>query len=316
MSEEISNLPHGSSEPARTTEDLAVTGLSARFRRLLSPAVLPVLLPLLVLVCHWRIVHGYALQVRYVSTQRWELIALGLAGVLTILMRRPTVHIPRRFLPATLVILLQVALFPCTPPEVRGALLATTLTLVIAPLWLGRRYSAGLHGILLLAQPFVPLFQFQLGYPLRATCAKLAAGMLSLGQLDVSARGTALEWSGTSVFVDAPCSGIRMLWSGMLLTFALAMALDLGARRTALLAGIGFCGLLLANGLRAAALFYIEAGLIEAPAWAHESIGLVSFALVGLGMLWGTRNWVRNPSNSGPMGQNGVHSEEPSQCGT
>ncbi|MDF1801084.1 MAG: archaeosortase/exosortase family protein [Planctomycetota bacterium] len=262
----------------------------------LAPPLIPVLVPLLVLACHWRVVHGYAVHVRHVSTQRWELVALALAGALTLALRRPALRVPRRFLPATLVTLVQVALFPWTPPELRGVLLATTLTLVVAPLWLGRRYSAGLHGILLLAQPFVPLFQFQLGYPLRATCAQLAAGLLRLGQLDVTARGTALEWSGASVFVDAPCSGIRMLWSGLLLTFALAMVLDLGARRTALLGTLGFGGILLANGLRAAALFYLEAGIVEAPTWAHEAVGLVAFALVGLGLVWGTRGWTSPPS--------------------
>ncbi|MDF1839475.1 MAG: hypothetical protein P1V35_16525, partial [Planctomycetota bacterium] len=82
---------------------------------------LSVWIPGLVLICHWQVVHGYALQVRHVSTQRWELVALGLAGLLVVLLRRPRVTMGRRFLPATLVILLQVALFPWTPAEVRGA---------------------------------------------------------------------------------------------------------------------------------------------------------------------------------------------------
>lgn len=302
MSEARTNAIGPSSEHARAADagSRESARLGWRLHSTAAPLVVPVLVPLLVLACHWRVVHGYAVHVRHVSTQRWELVALGLAGALTLALRRPGLRVPRRFLPATLVVLLQVALFPWTPTEVRGALLATTLTLVVAPLWLGRRYSAGLHGILLLAQPFVPLFQFQLGYPLRATCAQLAAGLLRLGQLDVTARGTALEWSGASVFVDAPCSGIRMLWSGLLLTFALAMALDLGTRRTALLAALGFCGILLANGLRAAALFYLEAGIVDAPTWAHEAVGLVAFALVGLGLVWGTRSWATPPNKPTP----------------
>jgi exosortase/archaeosortase family protein len=76
-----------------------------------------------------------------------------------------------------------------------------------------------------------------------------------------------------------------MLWSGMLLTFAMAMVLNLSTGRTLLLAITGFGAILLANAMRAAALFYLEAGLIEAPAWAHEAIGLISFALVGLLLL-------------------------------
>jgi len=38
----------------------------------------------------------------------------------------------------------------------------------------------------------------------------------------------------------------------------------------------------LANALRAAALFYPEAGLLSLPSAAHETVGLAAFALVAL----------------------------------
>ena len=41
------------------------------------------------------------------------------------------------------------------------------------------------------------------------------------------------------------------------------------------------------NALRAASLFYVEAGLIaDAPAWWHDGIGLAAFALSAAATLW------------------------------
>ena len=39
----------------------------------------------------------------------------------------------------------------------------------------------------------------------------------------------------------------------------------------------------------------LETGLVEAPAWAHEAVGLVTFALVGLALVLATRGWTRPP---------------------
>jgi exosortase/archaeosortase family protein len=119
-----------------------------------------------------------------------------------------------------------------------------------------------------------------------------------------------------------------MLWAGMLLTFALAMTLGLGTRRTAWLASLGFGGILFANGLRAAALFYLETGIIEPPAWTsdwlHEGVGLMSFALVGVALVLGTRGWMvgdsRPPQASIPSLNTAfrahLESEEDTQCAT
>ena len=254
----------------------------------LSPSRLRIALPVLLVAAHWPVVRWMAVCVRHSANDASEVTALILATALMFLMRKPLpkdANLARLLLPATLGTLVYALLYPWLLDEIQGVLLATTGALLIAPLWLGKRYSVGLHGLLLLAQPLIPVFQFQLGYPLRALCAKLSASLLQLGQLDVTANGTALEWAGRSVYVDAPCSGIRMLWSGMLLVFALAMILDLSARRTLLLSALGFLGILLANAFRAAALFYFEAGILDAPPWAHSAVGLVAFALVGLALV-------------------------------
>ncbi len=252
------------------------------------PYVLPVLLPTLFVAAYWPVVYWFALRIRHSAQDSSEVFALALAAGLMFLRRQKMgepAKIAGMLVPAIVGTLVYAALYPWLLDEVQGVLMATTGALLLSPLWLGKRYSLGLHGLLLLAQPLIPVFQYQLGYPLRATCAKLAAGLLQLGQLDVSANGTALEWAGNSVYVDAPCSGIRMLWSGMLLTFALAMILDLGTLKTIALAVTAFASILMANALRASALFYLESGLIKGPAWMHEGVGLVSFGFVGVTLL-------------------------------
>jgi hypothetical protein len=95
--------------------------------------------------------------------------------LLMVLMRRPFARTSRAklgkiLLPASIGTLVYALSYPWIPDEVQGVLLATTGTLLLAPLWLGRSYSAPLHGLLLLAQPLIPVFQYQLGFPLRAHC--------------------------------------------------------------------------------------------------------------------------------------------------
>jgi exosortase/archaeosortase family protein len=71
-----------------------------------------------------------------------------------------------------------------------------------------------------------------------------------------------------------------MLWVGLLIACALACLYELRPLRTALALAAAFAVILLGNVLRAAALFYVEAGIVAAPPWAHEYAGLVSFAAV------------------------------------
>jgi exosortase/archaeosortase family protein len=83
------------------------------------------------------------------------------------------------------------------------------------------------------------------------------------------------------VAIDAPCSGVRMLWSAILTAFALAAVLRLPASRTVALAAAASATVVLANGVRAAALFLPETGAVLLPPWTHAAIGVVTFAGAG-----------------------------------
>jgi exosortase/archaeosortase family protein len=71
-----------------------------------------------------------------------------------------------------------------------------------------------------------------------------------------------------------------MLWACGFLTFSLASVYRLTLLRT-LLAGAGaLAALILGNVFRTAALFYVEAGVVTAPAWAHTWAGVAAFCLM------------------------------------
>jgi exosortase/archaeosortase family protein len=127
--------------------------------------------------------------------------------------------------------------------------------------------------------------QFYLGYPLRVIAGDLSAFMLRMNGIAVAREGAMLAWQGQLVSIDAPCSGVKMLWAGLLLASALAAAGRLTAPRTGAALTLAIVAVVAANALRATALFYMEAGIVHLPASAHGAIGIVSFAAAGAGIL-------------------------------
>lgn len=99
-------------------------------------------------------------------------------------------------------------------------------------------------------------------------------------------QGTGLSLGQMTIMVDAPCSGIKMLWVGGYLVCLLAVLWQLSARRTVLMGIAAIILIIAANVIRAAALFYLEAGIVEMPGWAHQGVGLVMFALTAAAIAW------------------------------
>jgi exosortase/archaeosortase family protein len=155
-----------------------------------------------------------------------------------------------------------------------------------APRWIALGAITSLYGLaqfleapsLVLALPIIATLQFYLGYPLRLATAVLSTGLLKLGGLTVQASGTTLLWAGERVVVDAPCSGIHMLWTGLFIAAVLACWQQLDWRGTLRLLQRASLVVFAANVIRATALFCLETGLWPTTPWAHEGAGLVLFA--------------------------------------
>lgn len=179
---------------------------------------------------------------------------------------------------ATGMVALYVAGYACVPALVRAALALGALACVLPQV--PRCPKLPLVAMLTLSLPVIASLQFYLGFPLRALTTWCAAHLLGVGGLGVVAHGTVLRWAGEEILVDAPCSGIRMLWTACYVSTALAGLHRLPARAFLRLLRVTGLAVFAANLVRTVVLFLLETGRWPNPAWAHEAVGLGVFAAV------------------------------------
>jgi exosortase len=181
------------------------------------------------------------------------------------------------------------------PPLARAFLGMVVLGSACSVCWYGTRCNFALCGLLAISLPLTASLDFYLGYPLRVVVGEATEMLLQLNGIAVVRDGTLLSWNERSIAIDAPCSGIKMLWTGGYLCFALAAVLRLDTSRTLGLAlGAGVV-VVVANVLRATSLFYVESGLIEAPDSAHDLVGAVMFAFAAIA-IWSVAQRLSPPS--------------------
>jgi exosortase/archaeosortase family protein len=234
---------------------------------------------------------------------------LACAAALLVPPRRRAPHaasaLPSLTLPVVLT-LAYAAAVPLAPPLLRALLAAAALLAT----WTAGRWGSTPHpaalGLVLLALPALPTAQFLLGYPLRVAAGELAARLLRLAGLAVDRQGVALRWFGDVagerlVAIDAPCSGVQMLWTALLLALVLALLAHLSARRTLALAAAATLLAVVANALRASALFLVESGHLPSPPGGHDGIGLVSFALAAAALVALWSRWQHRQAAAVPL---------------
>lgn len=136
-----------------------------------------------------------------------------------------------------------------------------------------------LAALALMGLPSAMILDFFLGYPLRVIATRLAAGLLSAAGLSVVRSGVELSTGDATVFVDAPCAGVRMLGAGLILAFALAQSFRFRAGRTLILAAVGLFAVILGNVARITILTLFEAEGIPLSHAAHDAIGCIALLL-------------------------------------
>lgn len=259
----------------------------ARWRRLRAAPAVSAAAPLaLLLGALWPHLAWMARRLTDGSDEPWGLLALVTVLVLVARDRAQLSAPPPRALIASgaLAVLAAAALWWL--PALLAAAVAMLALAVYLTAALPRRPAAPLATLLLLALPLIASLQFYLGYPLRVATAHAAAPLLALFGIDATPAGAALLFNGRTVLIDAPCAGIGMLWVGSYTAALLSYLNGAGARRT-LANGIGAAAIVFAaNVLRNVLLFFVEAGLIDAPAAAHDAVGLAAFALAVLPIVW------------------------------
>jgi exosortase/archaeosortase family protein len=179
-------------------------------------------------------------------------------------------------------LLVYIASYVFVPPLVRASIAMSAVAAACSAVWWRRRMELPLWGLLLLALPLMPSLNFYLGYPLRVGVGAVASALLQMNGFGATREGTMLLWNGQQVSIDAPCSGIRMLWTGLYLACALAAFQRMNAGRTVMLAALALGIVMIANVLRATALFYVEAGIVPEAQSAHSLIGITTFVFAAV----------------------------------
>ena len=229
--------------------------------------------PPIVLVAGWPVLRWFALRLNDGSDEPAGLVAL--AAALLFAPWRDALEPLSSRRHATLAYLLvgYCVAFPFAPPLARALIFVVLLGVAAAP----RGFAFAWWMLLALSLPLVATLQFYLGYPLRAVTARICAPLLGLGGSPVVAEGVTLRWAGERVVIDAPCSGLHMLWTGLLIAALAACLLRLPTRAAiTLFRQTAFC-VFVANVLRATVLFQLETGRWPNPSWAHETVGLALF---------------------------------------
>lgn len=178
------------------------------------------------------------------------------------------------------------AAYPFLPPLPRAVLALTAVGCLLPGLGVRRAAAGHAAGFLWLSLPIMPSLQFYLGYPLRIASGETAARLINLAGFPVMRDGTLLSWREHVVFIDAPCSGVRMLWAGMVLSLILSALRGYGPLRTAALAATAAGAVVAGNILRTTGLFFLETGVVQGPDWAHSAIGILSFAAAASAVAW------------------------------
>ncbi|MEJ8821970.1 exosortase Q [Variovorax humicola] len=168
---------------------------------------------------------------------------------------------------------------PMLPPLASGLLAVLALACALSAFMPRRVAMLPVAGLAVLALPLLSSLQFYAGYPLRVITAEASRWLLAPA-FSVMREGTTLQVDGRMVIVDAPCSGVQMVWLGYFT--ACAVALWVGRGNRSFFARLPAVGLLVMAGnvVRNSALVAFEgAGRPLAP-WAHDAFGLLVLAAV------------------------------------
>lgn len=242
---------------------------------------------LLQLAACWPVWRWYALRWRDGSDDAWGIVALLAAlALLWQAAHTKSVNFTPRWLMPALAMLAYALSYHWLSPLPRAVLALCAVLAALRFGWLGERLHLGIVGLFVLSLPLLASLQFYLGYPLRLLVARPAAAMLRLGGLSVVSEATALRWNEQLIQIDAPCSGIKMLWAGAFLVCVLSVIYRLSWRLTLAASALALLVILAGNVWRATALFYLEAGLVALPTWAHSGIGVATFALTAALLAW------------------------------
>ncbi|MBN2381822.1 archaeosortase/exosortase family protein [bacterium] len=168
------------------------------------------------------------------------------------------------------------------PAMIKAAFAFVVFYLVVRACYSKESIKISMLFLLLLSLPLIPSLQFYCGYPMRLLVTHLAYPLVQLCGQNIVIEGTSYYYAGSLIEIDAPCSGINMLWVGFYLLFTLTMLYRIAFMRTMLLSFCVFLLLIFGNVIRIANLFYIHFAGFQEKDWLHYGIGVVLFLFISL----------------------------------
>ncbi len=166
-------------------------------------------------------------------------------------------------------------------PPLAGALLAAlALASGLRAFMPSGRATLPLAGLAVLALPLISSLQFYAGYPLRVLTAQLSTWGLQLAGVAASRMGSAMQVEGRLIVVDAPCSGVQMVW--MAYFCACTVAAWTGTSDARFVRRLPWIGVLVLAGnvLRNSVLVMLEARRNSVSESLHQAVGLMVLAMV------------------------------------
>ena len=240
--------------------------------------------------CFWPVWRWYVERLDDGSDEPWALAALVAAVVLS--WPRAFKWNPRDplLLGAAAGTLLYAVLAPFAPPLLRALVAVAALGCSWISVSGARDKWPAILCLLVLSVPVIASLQFYAGYPMRTVTAGGATALLNLLGVEATRVGTSMMAYGRTVLVDAPCSGVRMLWTASVLCASLAAMrarITAGGMAAALACVVPI--VLVGNTVRAALLFLIETADSPPPGYLHSLVGIVTFVIVAALLLGAER---------------------------
>ncbi len=241
------------------------------------------------LIAFWSVWRYLALRYALFGEDVWGIISLGCIIGFSIFWQSKQAKVQTKssaFFLAAFFLLTYAASFVIAPPLLRAVLAMISLTFFLSGWRYGTLFHTGIFALLLLSLPLMASLNFFIGFPLRVIVGEAVKYLLQLQGLEVIREGVCLHFGEKLIWIDAPCSGIKMLWFGMFLTGCLICIYELKFWKSVTAFALAFATIIVGNIFRASALFYTEAEIIQAPVWMHEAVGVFSFALTAVGIIF------------------------------
>lgn len=174
------------------------------------------------------------------------------------------------------------------PQTIAGMAALLAFLLTPGPWQRDNWFDPSIAALLLLTLPAMLMLELFLGYPLRLVATVIARNLLTLPGLPITREGVSLIWNGNTIWVDAPCSGIRMLWGGAWFGLTLCGVFRLGWMGVITGSVWTLITIVLANAVRVAGLVMVEGGLLPSGMGYHYALGIAVFisaaAMIAIGI--------------------------------